>query len=140
MAKILAANVTCQKIRRFVLPNQDEELAERGQTRWYQYTGKITVATGTEYDATTEIPLTNLFDSTHASYIGLDNNTCVSVGTSYYAGANFNFPVIFDWVNKKLRLLALPATPAEDEGFDEMTDNITVGVGTIEFTVIGKKP
>lgn len=140
MAKILAANVTCQKIRRFVLPNQDEELAERGQTRWFQYTGKITVATGTEYDSTTEIPLTNLFDSTHASYIGLDNNTCVSVGATYYFGATLVYPSYFDWVNKKLRLYGLPATPADDEGFDEVLDNTTVGVGTIEFTVIGKKP
>lgn len=138
MADIVAANVTAVKHYEITLPNVKGELKKAGVEEIRMVVGTITVATNADYDDTTEIPLDNLFDSTKTSYLGLAESTCKQVGTALYQGATFVFPVIFDWAGKKLRILALPATPTENEGFDEVADATAVGIGTIQFTVIGK--
>lgn len=143
MGTIVTADVTATRVGKFQMPNVEGELAERGAVKWQMIPGKITIANGQfTYATSTQIPLDNLFDSTKSSYLGLVAATCRTVFAGNLAGgATYNHNVVFDWPNKKLKVLALPLTPAENEADDEVNDTTVLGSGssiTVEFIVMGQ--
>ena len=136
MADIVPANVSAVKIAELQQPNVVGELAERGATKWRSVLVKVTVATNTDYNATTGIPLDNLFDSTKTSYLGLVQATCKSEYVGVYHGTLFA-PGYVDWANKKLNLYSVNAAGANPQ----MMQNVNVtglGTGTIELKVFGQ--
>ena len=142
MGTIVTADVTATRVGKFQLPNVEGELAERGAVKWQMIPGKITIASNWTYATSTQIPLDNLFDSTKSSYLGLIPATCRTMFAGNLAGgATFNNHVVFDWPNKKLKVLALPLTPAENEADDEVADTTVLGATTsmtVEFVVMGQ--
>lgn len=142
MGTIVTADVTATRVGKFQMPNVEGELAERGAVKWQMIPGKITISTNWTYATATQIPLDNLFDSTKSSYLGLVAATCRTVFAGNLAGgATYNHHVVFDWPNKKLKVLALPATPAENEADDEVNDTTVLGATnpmTVEFIVMGQ--
>lgn len=132
MADIVAANVTSVKL--FDMPMAPRE---PGSVR--RMIGvRITVATNTDYDTTTEIPLDNLFSTSASSYIALKKATCTTFGTPQYVSSTNHYPAYFDWANMKLRILKTTANAASaDVPLTELTDAVAVGTGTCDVIVIG---
>lgn len=141
MGTIVTADVTATIVGKFQLPNVEGELAERGALKWRMVVGTISIA-DFSYVAATQVPLDNLFDSTSTSYTGLVAASCRTMFVGRLSGgATFNNAVMIDWANKKMKVLALPATPAENEADDEVADTTVLGATnpiTVEFIVMGR--
>lgn len=133
MADIIAANVTAVKLFDFLPPVREPGLPRR-------IIGiRVTIATNTDYDTTTEIPLDNLFDSTKTSYLGLKAASCVTFGTPQLVSSTNHWPVYLDWTNKKMRVLKIAAnTASADVALLEMTDGVACGTGTCDIMLCGE--